>query len=244
MVPDAKLMFVTIESSLEIVARAFSTGAHGYVYKPRAHRDVLPVLDAIMGGAQFVSGGLARIAQGDSLACHQHHVVFYSSDDVLVQAFTRFIGGALDGGKAVIVLLNEAHEESVRRSLRASHVDVDRAIRQKRYVPMSINDLLAQVMVNGRVDPIRFQNAAENLLADVERQAMNHDAGIAACGECAPTLWADGNVEAAMQLEHLWDEIGKSRQIDILCGYPMIARDEEVKTVRSLCAEHTAVEIS
>jgi CheY-like chemotaxis protein len=244
MVPDAKLMFVTIESSLEIVARAFSTGAHGYVYKPRAHRDVLPVLDAIMGGAQFVSGGLARIAQGDSLACHQHHVVFYSSDDVLVQAFTRFIGGALDGGKAVIVLLNEAHEESVRRSLRASHVDVDRAIRQKRYVPMIISEMLAQVMVNGRVDPIRFQNAADALLADVERQAMNQGAGIAACGECAPTLWANGNVEAAMQLEHLWDEIGKSRQIDILCGYPMIARDEEVKTVRSLCAEHTAVEIS
>jgi DNA-binding NarL/FixJ family response regulator len=244
MVPDAKLMFVTIESSLEIVARAFSTGAHGYVYKPRAHRDVLPVLDAIMGGAQFVSGGLARIAQGDSLACHQHHVVFYSSDDVLVQAFTRFIGGALDGGKAVIVLLNEAHEESVRRSLRASHVDVDRAIRQKRYVPMIISEMLAQVMVNGRVDPIRFQNAADALLADVERQAMNQGAGIAACGECAPTLWANGNVEAAMQLEHLWDEIGKSRQIDILCGYPMIARDEAVKAVRSLCAEHTAVEIS
>jgi hypothetical protein len=73
---------------------------------------------------------------------------------------------------------------------------------------------------------------------------MNQGAGIAACGECAPTLWANGNVEAAMQLEHLWDEIGKSRQIDILCGYPMIARDEAVKAVRSLCAEHTAVEIS
>jgi DNA-binding NarL/FixJ family response regulator len=244
LLPDAKLMFVTIESSLEVVARAFSTGAHGYVYKPRAHRDLLPVLDAIIRGAQFVSGGLARIEQGDSLASHQHHVVFYSSDEILVRAFTRFIGGALDEGKAVIVLLNEAHNESVQRSLRASHVDVDRAIRQKRYVPVSINDMLAQVMVNGRVDPIRFQIAADDLLADVERQAMNQGAGVAACGECAPTLWAAGNFEAAMQIEHLWDEIGKSRQIDILCAYPLAARDEEVKAVRSLCAEHTAVEIS
>ena len=124
LVPDAKLMFVTIESSLEVVAQAFSTGAHGYVYKPRALRDLLPVLDAIIRGAQFVSGGLARIAQGDSLASHRHHVVFYSSGEVLVRAFTRFIGDALDEGKAVIVLLNEAHDESVRRSLRASHVDL------------------------------------------------------------------------------------------------------------------------
>jgi hypothetical protein len=65
-----------------------------------------------------------------------------------------------------------------------------------------------------------------------------------ACGECSPTVWADGNVEAAIQLEQLWDDIAKSRQMDILCVYPLAARDESVPTVRRLCAEHTAVEIS
>ena len=243
-VPDARLMFVTIESSLEIVERAFRGGAHGYVYKPRALRDVLPVLDAIIHGARFVSGGLERIAQGDSLASHRHDVVFSASDEVLVGAFTHFIANALDGGKAAIVLLNEAHGESVQRSLRASPVDLDLAIRQHRYALVSIDEMLALVMVNGRVDPTRFRNAAESLLADVERHATNELAGIAACGECSPTLWANGNVEAAIQLEHLWDEIGKSRQMDILCAYPLAAREESLHTVWSLCAEHTAVEIS
>ena len=70
LVPDARLMFVTIESSLDIVDQAFSSGAHGYVYKPRAQRDALPVLDAIIRGGRFVSGGLERIAQGDTLASH------------------------------------------------------------------------------------------------------------------------------------------------------------------------------
>jgi DNA-binding NarL/FixJ family response regulator len=65
-VPDAKLMFVTNESSLEVVEQAFRSGAHGYVYKPRVQRDVLPVLEAIIRGGRFVSGGLERIAQGDS----------------------------------------------------------------------------------------------------------------------------------------------------------------------------------
>jgi len=242
-VPDARLMFVTIESSLDVVDQAFSSGAHGYVYKPRAHRDALPVLDAIIRGGRFVSGGLERIAQGDTLASHRHDVVFYSSDAVLTGAFTRFIAGALDEEKAVIVLLTDAHDESLQRRLRASHVDIDLATREKRYVPVSINELLARVMVNGRPDPAKFEDAAQDLLGEVARDANRH-AGIAACGECSSTVWANGDVEAAIQLEHLWDEIGKSRQLDILCAYPLAARDVSVRSVRSLCAEHTAVEIN
>ena len=242
-VPDAKLMFVTNESSLEVAEQAFSRGAHGYVYKPRALRDIPPVLEAILRGGQFVSGGLERIAQGDSLASHRHDLVFCSSDALLVAAFSRFVGGALDRGNAVIVLLTDAHERSLKRTLQASQVDLALAIRQQRYVSVSINELLAKVMVNGCPDPARFLNAAEELLNEVARHAGQH-AKVVACGECSPTVWADGNVEAAIQLEQLWDDIAKSRQMDILCVYPLAARDESVPTVRRLCAEHTAVEIS
>jgi len=242
-VPDAKLMFVTNESSMEVVDQAFSGGAHGYVYKPRALRDVLPVLDTIIRGGRFVSGGLERIAQGDSLASHRHGLVFCSSDAVLVAAFSRFIAGALVRGNAVIVLVTDAHQRSLQRTLQASQVDLALAIRQKRYVSVSIIELLAKVMVDGCPDPTRFVNAAEELLTEVARRAGQH-AEIAACGECSPTVWANGHVEAAIQLEQLWDDIAKSREMDILCAYPLAARDESVPAVRRLCAEHTAVEIS
>ena len=241
--PDAKLMFVSSESSLEVVDQAFSRGAHGYVYKPRAQRDELAVLEAIIRGGRFVSGGLERIAQGDSLASHCHSLLFCSSDAVLVAAFGRFIAGALDRGNAVVVLVTDAHDRSLQRTLQALQVDLALAIRQQRYVPVSITELLAKVMVNGRPDPTRFLNAAEALLTEVVRRAGQH-AEVAACGECSPTVWADGNVEAAIQLEHLWDDVAKSRQMDILCAYPLAARDESVPAVRRLCAEHTAVEIS
>ena len=152
-VPDAKVMFVTNESSLEVVDQAFSRGAHGYVYKPRALRDVLPVLDTIIRGGRFVSGGLERIAQGDSLASHRHGLLFCSSDAVLVAAFSRFIAGSLDRGSAVIVLVTDAHDRSLQRALHASQVDVARAIRQQRYMSVSITELLAKVMVNGPPGP-------------------------------------------------------------------------------------------
>jgi len=183
-VPDAKLMFVTNESSLEVVEQAFRTGAHGYVYKPRAHRDLLAVLNAIIRGGRFVSGGLERIAQGDSLASHRHDVVFCSSDAVLVGAFSRFIAGELRKGNAVVAVVTTAHERSLQSSLEAAYVDVALAIRQQRYLPVNVSELLAKATVNGCPDPTRFQHAAQDLLADVARQARNAHAGIAACGEC------------------------------------------------------------
>ena len=243
-VPDAKLMFVTNESSLEVVEQAFKTGAHGYVYKPRVQRDILPVLDAIVRGGRFVSGGLERIAQGDSLASHRHDVVFCSSDAVLIGAFSRFIDGELREGNAVVAVVTEAHERSLQFSLEASHVDVALAIRQQRYLPVNVSELLAKATVNGCPEPLRFLDAARDVLTDFTRRATDNHARVTSCGEGTSILWSQGHVEAAIQLEHLWDEIAMSHQMDILCAYPLAARDESVPTVRRLCAEHTAVEIS
>jgi CheY-like chemotaxis protein len=243
-VPAAKLMFVTNESSLEVVEQAFRRGAHGYVYKPRAQRDVLPVLDAITRGGRFVSGGLERIARGDSLASHRHDVVFCSSDAVLIGAFSRFIAGELREGNAVVAVVTAAHERRLQSSLEASHVDVALAIRQQRYLPVSVSELLAKATVNGCPDPLRYRDAAGDLLTDVTRRATDQHARVAVCGEGTALFWTHGHVEAAIRLEHLWDEIAMGRQMNVLCAYPLAARDESVPAVRRLCAEHTAVEIS
>jgi DNA-binding NarL/FixJ family response regulator len=242
-VPDARLLFVTNEPSLEVVEQAFTRGAHGYVYKPRVQRDVLPVFDAIVRGGRFVSGGLERIARGDGLASHRHQLLFCSSEAVLVRAFSRFIAGVLQEGNVVVVLVTDAHERSLQRSLQNSHADFDLAIRRKRYVPVNIGQLLARVMVRGCPDPAQFVDATADLLSEASRRA-GHGAAVAACGECSATVWAQGHVEAAIRLEHLWDEIATGRQMDVLCAYPLTARDERVRAVRNLCAEHTAVEIS
>jgi hypothetical protein len=169
-------------------------------------------------------------------------VLFYSSDTVLIDGFSRFIAGALSEGNAVIACVSEERDQSLQRGLQA-YPDVALAIRQERYVRVNICELIAKVMVNGRPDPTRFLNASEELLGDVARRVTRQHAKVMACGECSSTVWANGKLEAAIQLEHLWDEIGKTREMDILCAYPLTARDESVATVRSLCAEHTSVEI-
>ena len=52
--PTSKIIFVTQESSAEIVKEAFSVGACGYVVKADAGDELLPALTAVLRGEQFV----------------------------------------------------------------------------------------------------------------------------------------------------------------------------------------------
>ena len=56
LVPESKIIFLSQESSAEIVQEAFSLGAWGYVVKTSAGRDLLTAVEAVISGKQFVSG--------------------------------------------------------------------------------------------------------------------------------------------------------------------------------------------
>lgn len=55
-VPDAKIVFLTQESSPEIIQEALHLGAVGYVLKSDVETDLVPALYAAVQGKQFVSG--------------------------------------------------------------------------------------------------------------------------------------------------------------------------------------------
>jgi DNA-binding NarL/FixJ family response regulator len=55
---ESKVLFVTQESSADVVQAALSSGALGYVLKTRAEIDLLPAVEAVLEGRQFVSSGL------------------------------------------------------------------------------------------------------------------------------------------------------------------------------------------
>jgi hypothetical protein len=66
---------------------------------------------------------------------------------------------------------------------------------------------------------------------------------VAACGECASVLWAQGKAAAAVRFEQLWDEIAKTYGVDILCGYRLIEfhGNDGPDMFQRICAAHTAV---
>ena len=57
--PRSKILFVSQESSADVVEMALSLGAHGYVSKTRIGIELQAAIDAVLGGRQFVSSGSA-----------------------------------------------------------------------------------------------------------------------------------------------------------------------------------------
>jgi DNA-binding NarL/FixJ family response regulator len=55
LVPEAKIIFLSQESSADVVQQALSVGASGYVVKVNAGIDLLPAIEAVISGRQFVS---------------------------------------------------------------------------------------------------------------------------------------------------------------------------------------------
>ncbi len=57
--PDSRVLFLSQESSADVVQEALSTGAWGYVVKTHAGRELLAAIEAVIQGKQFVSYALA-----------------------------------------------------------------------------------------------------------------------------------------------------------------------------------------
>jgi DNA-binding NarL/FixJ family response regulator len=53
--PSTKILFLSVESSPDVVREALSLGALGYVHKPELQRDLMPAIEAVLKGEQFVS---------------------------------------------------------------------------------------------------------------------------------------------------------------------------------------------
>ncbi len=59
--PSSKILFVSLESSADVVQEALQLGAHGYLLKADAARELLPAVDAVLQGRQYLSRRLPGI---------------------------------------------------------------------------------------------------------------------------------------------------------------------------------------
>jgi KaiC/GvpD/RAD55 family RecA-like ATPase len=161
----------------------------------------------------------------------------------LLIGFTRFIEFALKAGNAAILIATESLRKSLLQNLQAHGVDCVAAVEQGRYIQLDVAETLSTFMVNDLPDPVRFSKTTVDLIEAAAKAAKGEHPRVAACGECAPTLWEQGKADAAIQLEHLWDGISKTYDVDILCGYVLTSfrREQESNIYERICAEHASV---
>jgi len=258
--PESKILFISQESSADVVQEALALGALGYVVKAHAGSELLAAVGAVLEGRQFISSGLSGhyfTAESDaktldrpwrseappSLALEKaaftrsHEVEFYPDDAAFVVGFTRFIEAALEAGSAVIAVATEPHRKSLLQGLQEHGVDTIAAIEQGRYVSLDVAETLAIFMVNDLPDPVRFFRVAGDLFTTAARATLG--GRVAICGECGSILWAQGNADAAIQMEQLCNQLAKRYDMDILCGFSLSSfyREEDRQTFEKICRE-------
>jgi DNA-binding NarL/FixJ family response regulator len=263
--PECKVLFLSQGSSADVAQAAFSLGAMGYVVKAHAGSELSAAVEAVCKGRYFVSKGLSndlRISQSgaqvpDSLfhqevlpspvpeakIKHSHEVHFYPDDPAFLLSFAGFIEAALSAGNPVIVVATESHRKSLLETLLARGTDSAAGMEQGLYLSVDVHQALSTFMVNDLPDPTRFLKVFGDLVSSAARATKAEHARVAACGEFSPTLWAQGKADAAIQVEHLTDELARTRNVDILCGYVLnnTQREQERHMYERICAEHSAV---
>jgi len=261
--PDSKILFVSQESSADVVQEALATGAGGYVVKTDAASKLLEGVNTVLRGEMFVSRrfaaldltgpsheGVALPPRSNSVfaplqqypaGAHHHAVGFYSEDRYFLDDLTEFIIAALKAGNAAIVVATESHRDSLLSRLQAQDVNIRAAIEQGRYIPLDAADTLSALMLNDMPDPLRFLKLMGSFIETASKAARG--ARVSICGECVHLLWTQGKAEAAIQFEKLANQLANKYDVDILCGYSLGcsqgAMDSHI--FQRICAEHSAV---
>lgn len=259
----SKILFVSQESSVDLVQVALALGASGYVLKTDAGNELLSAINTVLRGEEFVGrrfegldfkvpsgkkglkdvgrSGISELNEKDT-ARNRHDVCFYSDEQHFLDELTRFNAAALKAGRVVIALLTESHRQELVVRLERLGADISSALKQGRCRLHDAAETLSTFMVKGLPDPDRFLKVTGDLIMDAATAAQGQTR-IAACGECAPLLWSHGNSDGALQVEHLWDAIAKTHEVDVLCGYALESFQGGAGShiFEKVCAAHSTV---
>ena len=244
--PNSTIVFLSQNTDPDVVRAALSLGALGYVHKSDVRSDLLPAIEAVLQGRQFVSSSIKGYKPAHVLATkapHRHEVLFYPDDAVFLDSCTRFITAALGAGDVAAVVATESHRDSLFERLKAEGLDVDAEIKHGRYIPLDVAKTLSTFMVNGMPDWERFLEVVGGLVSGAAKSGKGEHSRVAMWGECGPFLWAEGNVDAAIRLEQLLNQLATIYDFDLLCAYALSSfhGEEDDRVFQSICAEHSAV---
>jgi DNA-binding NarL/FixJ family response regulator len=222
--PKARILFMSEHRSSEVVEAALATGASGYLIKSEASAELMRAMSAAVFGWPFLSPSLAaqNVAEWKDQQARKgarHLAGFYPDEVSMLDDYATFAEGVLKAGTALIVLAIDAHREALQQRLLAQGVDVERAMRERQYLPLDVAEFLSLFMRGDVPDDTRFRAEVTSVLRDAAKTPAGEPRHVAAWGECAPTLWRQGNAEAAVRVEQLWDEVAAQHGVDTLCGY-------------------------
>jgi hypothetical protein len=222
----------------EFVSAAMSAGGHGYVLKSRIYSDLASAIDHAFDGRRFVP----FLTSLSTLAGGQHAVQFHMNDRFFLDEVSRFVGSALRSGEPVVVIAGEATRDGLAHRLHAQELDLGRLASRGQFVAHDSAKALSRMMRGGHPD----RDVLTEMVNDLERtrlaSAHRPDCRLTIVGDLNVLLCRNGDVEAAIEVERIWDDLTSGLPFFTVCSYPVNCFERVgAELFGRVCAAHSAV---
>jgi signal transduction histidine kinase len=172
-----------------------------------------------------------------------HSVLFYEEDSFLLDSLATLIGATLVAGDVAFVVATPAHREGLAQRLIARRLDLAAIAGDGRYCALDAADTLAGFMLQGEPNELLFNSFMAHILSCIPSTAAGKPPRCVFFGEMVALLCAEGNFDAALKLEQLWNDRSSSHAFHLHCAYPMkgFSQDGHSQAFLNICAEHSHV---
>jgi hypothetical protein len=168
---------------------------------------------------------------------HKHAVQFYADDASLFTTVATFLAEGLAAGQPAVVIATTDHRASIIAYLCDRLIDCDRAIKEGALIILDAHETLDRFMIGGRPDANLFESSVGSVIAGMLEGRPQPV--VRAYGEMVDVLWKDGQRDAAIQLETLWNSLAARYNFALLCGYAMGNFYKQAQHFDEVCAQHT-----
>lgn len=233
-VPAGRVMTCATEVAASTSAKLTDSSGRNGTAVP-AHRMPEATINAVSTrqDGDVVLPGFEELQVGPS----DHAVTFYRDDAELADQATGYLLDALNNDGSAIVVATTTHELSIERRLTALGADVRAARAAGSYVALDANDTLRRFLIAGWPDPASFWQVISPLI----RAARQIGQPVRVFGEMVALLWGADLASAAIELEAMWNEIGRRYSFSLLCAYPRasVLSPDDQDALTEVCRSHS-----
>jgi signal transduction histidine kinase len=186
-----------------------------------------------------------RTEQARELAGHGHSVQFFEDDRYLVETVVDFFAAGMVDGQRAVAFVTREHGEAITAGLHEKGFDVDRTRTNGQLILLDAEELLGSCMAGSTPDAARFRRAMDGVLGSHTRfgDGARERRPVLAFTELVDVLCRQGNIEGAIRMEELWNELSESYTFSLLCAYSLntFSEDTHDGALRAICNQHAHV---
>jgi hypothetical protein len=168
-----------------------------------------------------------------------HAVLFHRDDGELAGRVSAYLLAAIRAGGAAIVIAAPEHRRAISARLAQAGVNVAAAEAAGAFVALDAIETMSRFMVAGWPDAAGFWQ----VISPVIHRATEARKRVRVFGEMVALLWDSGQVNAAIEVEAMWNELAVQYPFSLLCAYPAdsVSADHYQDALVELCRVHASV---